>query len=224
MPIATIEGAARRRRKETDAEFLRLMAWGRQARLRGYFTHSEFIAVCKWKSGRLMTLCKGNTEKEVRAATRRALAATDERSRIQALIKLKGVAVPRASALLAAADPRRFGVIDIRAWQLLYTEGVVTRNPSGRGLSPSNWLEYLGIIRRVAKTVGTTPRLVEKALYKEHAERQRRAGLTLDGRPSQRSPAMATRMRCVVLPRGKGRVRRATLHRPEHHDAATLFG
>jgi len=35
----------------------------------------------------------------------------------------KGVSVPMASALLTLLDPKRYGVIDIRIWQLLHRMG-----------------------------------------------------------------------------------------------------
>jgi hypothetical protein len=35
----------------------------------------------------------------------------------------KGVSVPMASALLTLLDPKRYGVIDIRVWQLLHRMG-----------------------------------------------------------------------------------------------------
>ncbi|MBH2020801.1 MAG: hypothetical protein I8H91_15040 [Burkholderiales bacterium] len=168
MRFLHIERAARKVLVEPDAEFRALARIGRQARMRGYYTRSEFLRICKWKSGRHIGLCQLNTERQVQAATRRAFSASSEQAQMEALLTLKGVAVPRASALLAAADPKRFGVIDIRAWQFLHGAGAVSRNKAGRGLSINNWLDYLPVIRSVASIVGTSPRLVELALYKAH--------------------------------------------------------
>ena|SRR2546427_12023878 len=49
------------------------------------------------------------------------------------LVGLKGVRVPMASAILTLIDPRRYGVIDIRVWQLLYAIKSVQQLPGGRG-------------------------------------------------------------------------------------------
>ena len=56
------------------------------------------------------------------------------------LLALDGVSVPVASAILTLLDPRRYGVLDIRAWQLLYAMQGVDANPAGRkGGSAPNW-------------------------------------------------------------------------------------
>jgi thermostable 8-oxoguanine DNA glycosylase len=100
---------------------------------------------------------------------------------MEALLTLKGVAVPTASALLAVFKPRAFGVIDIRAWQFLHAAGVVRKNKAGKGLSVRNWLEYLPVLRSVAADVGTSPRLVEIALY--HAHKKLASGPLYGGKP-----------------------------------------
>lgn len=38
-----------------------------------------------------------------------------------------------ASSILMLTNPNRYGVIDIRVWQLLFKMGSVTRNPEGIG-------------------------------------------------------------------------------------------
>ena len=171
--MSLITNAARKILNEPDPVFQVLAGLGRKARVRGYYTRAEFLLVCYWKSRRHIGRCASNTEREVRVATSKAFAVDTERGRIEALLALNGVAVPTASALLAAANPKAFGVIDIRAWQFLYSAGMVNRNKAGRSLSINNWLEYLPILRSVSKTVGTSARLVEIALYKAHKKRSK---------------------------------------------------
>ena len=51
-------------------------------------------------SPRTIHFIKGNSEARVRRATRRAFATRSERKRLEALLELRGVSVPMASALL----------------------------------------------------------------------------------------------------------------------------
>lgn len=145
----------------------------RPARQRGYLTRSELEDVCRWKSPRALHLIKSNTAYRVRSATTRALATRSERERLAALQELRGVSVPMASAILMLLYPRRFGVIDIRVWQLLYKIGTVTKNPKGIGFRFGNWYQFLMIIRYFAKEFGTTARDVERALFVAHKEYQK---------------------------------------------------
>ena len=83
--------------------------------------------------------------------------------------------VGTASALLAVSSPALFGVIDIRAWQFLYSVGAVTGNARGINLSVRNWLQFLRVLRSVSTHVRTTPRLVEISLYRAHKASQKGA-------------------------------------------------
>ncbi len=77
-----------------------------------------------------------------------------------------------ASALLMLLDPKRYGVIDIRVWQLLYKVGTVTENASGVGFEFKNWHQYLMIIRHFAKKLRVKARDVERTLFLVHKEYQ----------------------------------------------------
>jgi hypothetical protein len=63
-----------------------------------------------------------------------------------------------ASAILMLLQPRRYGVIDIRVWQLLYAMGAVTKKSSGVGFNFNNWYQLLMIIRFFAKKLGVGAR------------------------------------------------------------------
>jgi hypothetical protein len=117
---------------EEDSKAATLIRELRQARGRGYLTRAELEKVCRWKSARAIRLIKKNSVTRIRTATRRALATQSERRRLEALTSLDGVSVPMASAILMLLNPRRYGVIDIRVWQLLYAVGAVTKNSSVR--------------------------------------------------------------------------------------------
>jgi hypothetical protein len=157
---------------EEDEPTARLCRELRAVRDRGYLTRSELQKVCYWKSPRAIRHVRANTARQVRAATGRALRCRDEEGRIEALLRLKGVSVPMASAVLTLVSPRRYGVIDIRVWKLLHGHGVVTRNAEGVGLSSGNWQQFLAVIRYFARKLGVKARDVERALFDAHRARR----------------------------------------------------
>src|SRR4029453_8233422 len=105
----------------------------RGVRRRGAFTRAEFRWMCHWKSPRARLLWEQNSAARVRAVSRAVLATRDEQRRMELLTSLRGVGVPMASAILTLVDPKRYGVLDIRAWQLLFAIRPVAANPPGRG-------------------------------------------------------------------------------------------
>lgn len=167
---------------EEDMETAELIRRLRGARERGYLTEVELEAVCHGKAPRAMRLIKANSPTQVRAATNAALRTRSERRRLEALTSLKGVSVPMASAVLMLLDPKRYGVIDIRVWQLLYSLGTVRKNPGGAGFNFRNWYQFLMIIRYIAKKFGVMARDVERTLFPAHKEYQ--AGRLYDARGS----------------------------------------
>jgi hypothetical protein len=144
----------------------------RPARERGYLTPAELERVCRWKSPRALQYIRSNTGPRVRRATKRALATRSERKRLEALLELRGVSVPMASAVLMLLEPKRYGVIDIRVWQLLYAMGSVTTRRGGVGFSFANWHQFLMILRYLAKKFGVKARDIERALFLAHKAHQ----------------------------------------------------
>ena len=159
-------------RVEEDEPTAALVARMREARGRGYLTASELEAVCYWKSARAIHLIRSNRPARVRSATRSALAARSERRRLEFLLELSGVGVPMASAILMLVDPKRYGVLDIRAWQVLHETGMVRMNPRGTGLTLENWLEYVAILRRFARKLHVGARDIGRALFLVHTRYQ----------------------------------------------------
>jgi hypothetical protein len=144
----------------------------RLARRRGHLTPRELEAVCRWKSARAIHQVRANTAAEVRAATRAALRARSERVRLTELTRLRGVSVPMASALLTLLHPRRYGVIDIRVWQLLHRVGSVSGPARGAGFRFAHWSQFLTVLRALAARLGVTARDVERALFGVHRRYQ----------------------------------------------------
>jgi len=145
----------------------------RAAKVRGYLTQDELAAVCRWKSARAIQHIRANNHHRVRAATAAAMATSSERRRLEALLQLKGVSVPMASAVLMLLYPKRYGVIDIRVWQLLYAVGAVSEKRGGTNFSAKNWLEFLVILRRLSSKLGVTARAVERTMFDMHKANQK---------------------------------------------------
>ena len=152
----------------TAALILRL----RPARRRGYLTRTEFEAACRWKSARASHLFRTNSPQRIRRATTAALSARDERQRLEALLTLQGVSVPMASAVLTLLDSERYGVIDIRVWQLLHEVGAVEGNRAGTGFTFAHWSRFLDVIRRLSTQFDVPARAIERTLFAVHQKYQ----------------------------------------------------
>lgn len=85
---------------------------------------------------------------------------------------LHGVSVPMASAILTLVDPSRYGVLDIRVWQLLFAMDSVSTNPRGVGFTFKNWHDYLRRLRDHAREMGVSARTVERTLFEYHRKVQ----------------------------------------------------
>jgi hypothetical protein len=153
----------------------------RGIRRRGAFTRAEFLLMCRWKSPRAAPHYRKNSAARIRRVSRAVLATRDEGRRMAALLSLSGVSVPVASAILTLIDPRRYGVLDIRVWQLLHALGGVRTRPSGRGFEPRHWHEFLACLRPAAARAGLAVRAAEHALF--HCHRRFQSGRLYDPVP-----------------------------------------
>lgn len=160
FPSEEIPALARRFPLSDDSA---LLAMGAAARVRGHFTRVEFIDVCAWKTARSRPKVAGNPERAVIDATARALASSDEASRMGALLELGGVGVPTASTLLYCAFPADYPILDVRALESL---GVRPRST----YPMSFWLAYLEACRSLARARGVTLRTLDKALWQHSKE------------------------------------------------------
>jgi hypothetical protein len=147
---------------------------------RGHLTKPEFLAICRWKSPRAIRHYMKNSPARIRRQSAMALASRSERARFEALTALDGVGAPVASAILTLTNPRRYGVLDIRVWQLLFELGSVRTKPGGVGFTFSDWHHFLMELRHHAKQLGVSVRTVEYSLFLYHQREQR--GLLYGGR------------------------------------------
>lgn len=143
------------------------------AKKRGFLTKPELVKVCRWKSSRTIRHIQQNREVTIKKTTKEALATRSEQKKLELLTSLKGVSVPMASAILMLTNPRRYGVIDIRVWQLLYKMGTVKTNSNGTGFNFNQWYRFLKIIRYYAGIYQVDARDIERTLFKVHSKYQK---------------------------------------------------
>jgi hypothetical protein len=138
---------------------------GPRVRAAGAYTREDFLAVCRWKSPRSQPNCRSNSEELVRAATRAALASDCEQFRIEALMLLRGVSWPTASALLhfGSADP--YPVMDVLA---VWSVGVDGSPPYGFEF----WRGYTDYCRKLARRYRLSMRDLDRALWQYAKEEQ----------------------------------------------------
>lgn len=172
LPYQKLEPLIRHNLCDEEEDTAALIQRLRPARRRGYLTPEQLEEICRWKSARAIHHIKANTAEQIHAATSAALRTRSERRRLEALISLKGVSIPMASAVLTLLDPNRYGVIDIRVWQLMHKVGAVTKNERGAGFTFQNWYDFLAVIRLLANTFGVTARRVERTLFHVHEKYQ----------------------------------------------------
>lgn len=185
-PDLTLEALVRDRlERDEDPGTAALIERLRQSRKRGYLTAGELIAVCRWKSPRSNALVRSNSHHRIRRATERVIGTADERERLDALLSLQGISVPSASAVLTMLEPERYGVIDIRVWQLLHVLGAVRGNARGSGFTFDQWLQFLRVIRELASRLEVPARTVERTLFAAHRDHQ--VGTLYRASPAPRS-------------------------------------
>jgi len=179
LPYASIDALfAREALAEEDPGTRALIGDLRHVKKRGEFSRGEFLRMSRWKSPRAAPHYARNTAAQVRRVSRAVLAARSEARRIALLTSLHGVSVPVASAILTLIDPKRYGVLDIRVWQLLHALGAVDGKPGGRGFGAGDWESYLACLRQAARGLGVSVRIAEYTLF--HCHRRFQLGRLYD--------------------------------------------
>lgn len=132
-------------------------------RERGYFTRSELVEVCRWKTPRSGPRVAANSEEEVQEATRLALGATAESLRIWIPMALSGVQWPTASVLLHFGHQDRYPILDYRALEALGVERVTYTVPL--------WNAYVTACRKIDDETGYGMRVIDRALWQWSKDR-----------------------------------------------------
>ncbi len=125
----------------------------------------EFYKICMWKTVRQKHNYLTN-KKIIEKVTKDVFLEKDERKKMEKLCNLKGVGIPMASAILTIVFPNKYAVIDIRCIDMLNKLNLTIK----KYISLNVWLEYLKIIRNLAKSNKLTPRDIDKILFAMHKE------------------------------------------------------
>lgn len=173
MPFKKLEPLLRKHlRTKEDEKTQKVIDRLRPTKKRGYLTKQDLVEICRWKSARAIRHIQSNRANKIESVTRKVFKARSERKRLELLVGLKGVSIPMASAVLMLTDPKRYGVIDIRVWQVLYGIGSVNTNPRGINFDFKEWYRFLMIIRYFAKKFKVSARNIEKTIFNVHVRYQ----------------------------------------------------
>ncbi len=143
------------------------------AKKRGHLTKRELLKVCRWKSPRVIGHIKRNREDAVKRVTRAVFSTRSEQEKMRLLTSLHGVSIPMASSILMLTNPKRYGVIDIRVWQLLHKMGAVDSNPEGVAFGFKYWYRFVELMRFFAKLYNVNARDIERTLFNVHVQYQK---------------------------------------------------
>ena len=131
----------------------------------GYITKDQLRLLTMWKSPRSAGRIEKNADSFVREITSFALAASDERARIEPLILLDGVMWPTASVILHLFHQEHYPILDFRALWSVSTE---VHSPCDFHF----WDSYVQFTRRVAAVAETDMRTLDRALWQYSKEHQ----------------------------------------------------
>ena len=164
FPKAEVPKWGRRYSYADDTEVEKI---GERSRLAGFYTRTDFLTVCEWKTrGRPRRHYQRNSEEDVRRQTAIALTTADEHTRMAALLELLGVAWPTASVLLHLAHKESYPILDFRAlWSLQCERTYYTF---------AFWREYVRACRALAAECGVSMRDLDRALWQYSNENQRK--------------------------------------------------
>jgi len=139
---------------------------------KGFFSKQQFYKVAMWKTPRPKNRYLSNSEEYIKEISKGVLSTHSEDAKMALLTSLDGVSIAVASSLLTMIDPKHYGIIDIRVWQLLHRYGEVKTKPSGQGFNLNDWKTYLAILRKYAAQLRMNVRDVERILFFYHRKIQ----------------------------------------------------
>jgi len=153
--------------RKYDSEYRLFEVLNKKIRKQGHLTNEDLFEICMWKSPRQKKRYQENNPDEVIKTTEKAFKENTDLGKLISLLDLNGIGIPTASAILAVYDPENFGVIDIRALQVLNSAGLID---SDNANSEKIWSEYIKKLRLLKGKYACTARAVDKALYTMHLQ------------------------------------------------------
>jgi len=127
-----------------------------------YLTKAILLDIVKWKASRAIGHAGKNKDQFVIDVTRVSLSARDEELKIGVLTLMKGVRYRMASTILYFCFPKRYPIMDWRAWDSLKALGMIQ---GGMEDTFECWQEYTGVCRKLADRYKVPLRTLDKALW-----------------------------------------------------------
>ncbi len=127
----------------------------------------DFFAIIVWKSNRAKTKIRRGLDDagvSVEVLMREVNEADTPGAKVEALLRIGGVGLAMASAVLAVCYPEEFTVLDYRAWETLRrwpVEGLPPCYP----WTPQQYIQYCQACRALADKKGLSLRDLDRALW-----------------------------------------------------------
>jgi thermostable 8-oxoguanine DNA glycosylase len=141
-----------------------------------YLTLAEFEKILRWKLRsqyyRQQHIRENNTNDLVRNVTMTAFSIknldfnNETGQRLKLLIKIHGVQIPVASAIMTLCYPNKYAVIDFRGWRQVF--GTIKEYSN---YSIKEYLRYLSIIKNYAEKFDLKPQEIDMAIWQLDKEK-----------------------------------------------------
>lgn len=162
-----------------EDKYYRFYAISAEFQQRGHIYRDELRKIGEWKSGgRVDHLLKQNNPTHVERRSTVAFRSNNDVDKVEALMELKGVRVPVASAILTMYDPANYAVVDYRTFRALGAAEPWLLDPQNYSdyaelmehfqdynSAPEAYSFYMDVVRRIAQREGILPREVDMALW-----------------------------------------------------------
>lgn len=125
-------------------------------------TKPIFLDIVRWKAPRALGRARKNDPGLVVEVMRASLSAEREEIRVGALTLLDGVRYRMASAILYFCFPKRYPIMDYRAWGSMRAFGEI-EGPLGDDFKC--WKKYTDVCRKLSERHQVSLRTLDKALW-----------------------------------------------------------
>lgn len=137
--------------------------------------HDDAESLYHWKfrglwPKRKIEKMRAEPEERIRDLTRRSFSCEDELGALRIMTLVPGLSAAGASAVLAAQNPQRYTVMDVRALKSLIALGRWDGQRQGHYASERSWIEYLETCRKVSAEVDRSLRVIDRALWKANGD------------------------------------------------------
>ena len=136
----------------------------------GFLNKSQLKLIAQWKAPRSAGHVEKNAQDYIREITGYAFKARDERSRIELLTLLDGVAWPTASVILHLFHADPYPILDFRA---LWSVNLAV--PKQYGFS--FWWPYVEYCRKVAARNRVNMRILDRAMWQYSKKYQKKSNV-----------------------------------------------